>query len=93
MQVVKGGCCREDEKTALYPFFITNTSGIIFVVLMTIMLAICMFLYDMTTYMPMLKQPKPKVSIKSVMKNMHTYNIAAHVTLYSHGHNKKSLIQ
>ena len=92
MPCVNVGCSGKDKKTALYPSII-HTSRMIFVVLLTFILAVCIFLNDTTKYIPMYNQPKLKVSVKSVMENMHT-NIAAHVTfLYSHGPNKILLIQ
>ena len=57
-----------------------STSWMIVVVLLTTVLAICIFLYDMTKYIPMLKQPKPKVrSGGMVVQDIYTC-IVTHVT-------------
>ena len=60
VQVEKGGCSRGAKKTALHQLSSTTT-WVIFAVLLTTILTICIFLYNMTKYMPILQQPKPKV--------------------------------
>ena len=60
VQVENGACSRGDRNMFDYQSSIT-TSWMTFVVLLTTLLAICIFLYNVTGYMPMLRQPKPKV--------------------------------